>query len=110
MSEPSPNGSTNGDGRDERGRFAPGNKGGPGNPGAVTAARRRTEFWALIKSEDIALAVETIRNVMADKTARPGERLAAARELLNRVVGDPAMSELLDRVAALEQLLESPSH
>ena len=45
MDAPSPNGH---DGRDARGRFIPGHKGGPGNPFAKRSAAIRTAFLEAI--------------------------------------------------------------
>jgi hypothetical protein len=107
MSEqtPSANGPSNGDGRNSRGQFAPGNPGGPGNPQAASAAKHRAEFWRRLRAKDIAQALRVIRQVMNDKTAKPADRLTAARELLDRVLGRPVQSDLMERIERLEALL-----
>src|SRR5262245_35123958 len=47
---PSPNGA---DGRDSRGRFAKGNRGGPGNPFARRVARLRTLLLEIVSEDDL---------------------------------------------------------
>ena len=77
---PSQNGSN---GRDSKGRFAPGNAGGPGNPRAV---QREAWIKALTKAvtpEDIGKVVKVLV-----KAALAGEKWAIP-ELLNRTVGKP---------------------
>jgi hypothetical protein len=105
MSEAAP--STNGpqtDGRDTRGRFAPGNRGGPGNPHAAAVGKYRAELFKQIKSSDIRLAVKTIREVM--KRGKDADRLAAAKLLLERVLGAPEPADILDTLRVLEEHVE----
>jgi hypothetical protein len=94
-----------GDGRGPNGKFAVGNKGGPGNPHAASAAKHRAAFWKSIKDSDVGRALKTIRKVMDDEAAKPADRLAAARELLDRVVGKPIQADVLERIEALELLV-----
>jgi hypothetical protein len=101
---PSPNGPTNG--RDAGGRFAVGNPGGPGNPRAAEASARRAAFWAAVRSADVKLAVMTIRKILKSKTSKDADKLAAAREILDRVIGKPAQADLLERIERLEQRVE----
>lgn len=99
MSEsPTPNGPTNG--RTASGRFAPGWRGGPGNPHAAAVGRARAAFYKSLRDADVTKALETIRDVM--KSGSPSERLAAARELLDRAIGKSVQSDLLERIEALE--------
>ena len=79
---PSTNGS-NGDGRDAQGRFAAGNTGGPGNPYARETARLRRLIREAVSDEDLR---EIVRGMVQ---AAKGGDLAAAKELLNRLVGKP---------------------
>lgn len=83
----------NGKGRGARGRFAPGNPGGPGNPHAADVGRLRAKFFAGIRDADVDKALATIREIMGDAKAKHADRLAAARELLDRVIGKPAPAE-----------------
>ena len=103
MSEPSPKGPANGEGRGADGKFRPGWRGGPGNPHAADVGRNRARFLRAIRSTDIGRAIATIRAIMEDGNAKPADRLAAARELLDRVIGKPAQAELLERIERLEQ-------
>jgi hypothetical protein len=101
--EPSSNGDRNG--RNSRGQFAPGNPGGPGNPNAASAVKHRAEFWRRLRPKDVAQALRVIREVMNDTKAKPADRLTAARELLDRVLGRPVPADLLERIERLEALL-----
>ncbi len=99
MSEPSLNGG-NGNGRDSRGRFA----GLPG-PGAPPN-KLRLRLSKAIKAKDIDRAVNVLRAAMDDPNARHGEKVIAAREMLDRAVGRPAQAEILERIERLEALYE----
>jgi hypothetical protein len=68
-------------GRDKRGRFAPGNPGGPGNPLAKRANQVRSLVLSQITREDIRAVVRKLL-----KKARAGN-MAAIREVLDRCVG-----------------------
>ncbi|MEZ6319211.1 MAG: hypothetical protein R3B49_10750 [Phycisphaerales bacterium] len=90
-----------GDGdRDDRGRFAPGNRGGPGNPHAAQTARLRA---ALMRKLDEGCIEEAADALMAE--VRTGN-IMAVREVLDRTIGRPVPSDVLERVARLEELLE----
>jgi hypothetical protein len=91
--------------RNPNGKFAKGNRGGPGNPDAPLVAKHRAAFFAAIKSSDAKNALRTIRQVMNDPDARSADRLAAAVQLLDRVVGRAVQSDVLARIEALEKLL-----
>lgn len=67
--------------RDQRGRFLPGNPGGPGNPHAGKVARLRTAMLEAITPEDVNAAIMALA-----AKAREGD-VAACRELLDRAVG-----------------------
>jgi hypothetical protein len=92
---PSTHGSNGQQGRD--GRFVAGNKLGRGNPLAGRAAKIRA---VLLKSVTAADAKEIAAKLV--EMAKGGD-LAAIRELLDRTIGKPAATELLERIEALEQ-------
>lgn len=77
--------STNGaNGRDTKGQFAKGNSGGPGNPHARQVARIRSQLLSMVSEDDLREVLQALI-----KRARTGD-VAAAHELLNRLVGKPA--------------------
>lgn len=78
---PSPNGGNGTPKRDERGRFLPGNPGGPGNPHGCQVAQLRAVLLSAISPEDIQAAVKCLV-----EKARDGN-LMAIRELFDRAVG-----------------------
>jgi hypothetical protein len=98
MAEPSPNGRQTD--RGPRGRFVPGNPGGPGNPFAADVGKYRARLFKAIKSKDIDLAVKTIREVMTK--GKDSDRLAAAKLLLERAIGPIIEMDLIARLEALE--------
>lgn len=77
--------STNGDNgsRDRAGRFAAGNPGGPGNPFARRVAAYRRTMLDAVTDEDIREVVAVLI-----QQAKAGD-VAAARELLTRIIGKP---------------------
>jgi hypothetical protein len=81
MDSPSPNGQN---GRDTRGRFAQGNRGGPGNPFARRVAEMRKTICAAVTPEDLQVIVQRLL-----RQAKTGD-LAAAKLLFAYVVGRPA--------------------
>jgi hypothetical protein len=98
---PSSNGH-NGSGRGPGGRFAPGWKGGPGgNVFAAAALRLRSKLYEALTDDDVDLAVRTLRDVMQGGT-NP-EKVAAAKELLNRAVGKAEQFVTADVVTAAER-------
>ena len=97
MSAPSTN-RENGQ-RDTKGRFATGNKGGPGNPLAGRVAKLRSSLLAAVTIADIRAA---IRALVAK--ARGGD-VAACRELFDRTIGKPVELDLLERLEAIESKL-----
>lgn len=105
MSETAPlaNGGSNGD-RGPGGKFVAGNQAalGRGNPGAADVGRHRAKFFASLRDDDIEKCLKTIRRVMSNKKSRDSDRLAAARELLDRVIGRAVQADLLERIEALE--------
>jgi len=91
---PSPNGDN---GRDEGGRFAVGNPGGPGNPHAVQVGRLRSALLDAVTPEDMrAVALALVEK------AKGGD-IAAARVLFDRVLGKPVEADLIARLEAIEE-------
>lgn len=93
---PSPNGA---DGRDERGRFAAGNAGGPGNPLGGKVAKLRA---ALLRSVTPAV-LRRIVGALVSKAER-GDT-AAAKLVLAYTLGRPTEADLLERIEVLERVL-----
>ena len=92
---PSPNG------RDHRGRFSKGWKGGPGNPLGGQVARLRSALVEAVTEDDITAIAQKLVEM-----AKAGD-VAAIREVLNRTLGKPTEADLLDRLEAIEaQLVE----
>jgi hypothetical protein len=73
----------NGSGRDARGRFAPGNAGGPGNPFARRTAELRREFLAEATGEDLRAICRALL-----EQAKAGDK-ATAKLALSYLVGKP---------------------
>jgi hypothetical protein len=96
MNAPSPNG---GNGRNNRGQFAPGNGGGPGNPYAAAVGRLRSALLKAVTAKDI----EAVAKALIEK-AKSGD-VPAIRELLDRILGRPVEADLLERLEALEKLV-----
>ncbi len=100
---PSPNGAVGPDvapgrdGRDPRGRFAPGNVGGPGNPHAAQVAKLRAALLEAVTDDDVRGVV------CALVKAAKGGSVPAARELLERLLGKPLEWDILDRLDTLER-------
>ncbi len=100
---PSPNGPVGSaagpgrDGRDQRGRFAPGNAGGPGNPHGETVGKLRSALIAAVSEDDIRAIVAGL------VTQAKGGSVPAAKELLERVLGKPLEWDIIDRLDALER-------
>lgn len=90
---PSPNGA---DSRDSRGRFAKGNKGGPGNPFARRVGRLRSLLLDRVSDEDL----EQIAHALVAK-AKGGD-VAAARLLFSYLLGRPGEAVDPDRLDADE--------
>ncbi len=95
---PSPNGS-NGQ-RDANGRFAVGNKGGPGNPFAKQIAHVRALICEAVSEDDLREIIATMI-----RRAKEGD-LASARELLDRLSGKPTVPMDEDRLALEERKLD----
>jgi hypothetical protein len=100
--KPSANGA-NGDLRDEKGRFLPGNKGGPGNPYVRETARLRSLIHDAVSDEDLKAVIARLV-----ETAKQGGRgsAAAARELLDRLLGKARQHIDLDAEIRAESAFE----
>lgn len=96
MVEPSLNGSN---GRDNRGRFKPGNKLGRGNPHGRKVNELRTAILDAVSGEDLREIVEALI-----EKAKSGD-VTAAREVFDRTVGRPLESDVQEKLAELEAII-----
>tara|TARA_E500000318_G_scaffold93927_1_gene93187 strand:+ start:961 stop:1281 length:321 start_codon:yes stop_codon:yes gene_type:complete len=87
-------------GRSSNGRFAPGNRGGPGNPLAGKISKLRAALVAAVTEDDIH---EIARSLIA--TAKGGD-VRAVKELLDRTIGRPVETDLIERLESLETALK----
>lgn len=87
MKTPSPNGTND---RDQHGRFAVGNAGGPGNPHGRQVAKLRAALLAAVTDDDIRAIIRKLieRAIAGD--------VAAGREVLDRVMGKAKVSVEVD--------------
>ena len=92
---------TGANGRDGQGRFAPGNTAAVGNPFAKQVAALRSALLNAVTPEDIRLIVAKLV-----EQAKEGD-VVAAREVLLRVLGRPLEHDILERLEALEGLLDA---
>ena len=88
---------TGDNGRAPDGRFGAGNRFATGNPRHKQTAELRSALFAAVSSKDIEAVVKRLVQM-----AHNGD-LAAIRELLDRVLGKPSATDLLERVEQLEQ-------
>jgi hypothetical protein len=86
-------------GRAASGRFGPGNKYARGNPHARRVARLRAELLRAVRPGDLRHVVVSLLN-----QAKAGD-VAAAKELLQRLLGPPVELDLLERMETLERHL-----
>jgi len=91
--------SSNGCGRDTKGRFVKGNVGGPGNPHAKRTNQIRQSLLAAVTPEDIQAIIRKLI-----ERAKGGD-VVAARELLQRAIGNAAEGEMVDRLDLLEDAI-----
>ena len=87
--------------RDERGRFAKGNSGGPGNPYTRRVAAFRQALMDAVSVSDIG----DIARELVSK-AKSGD-IVAARVLLERLLGKAEALDILARIESLEERLQS---
>jgi hypothetical protein len=97
MTEPSTNGDN---GKDSTGKFTAGNKYGRGNPHAKRVSQLRTALLKAVKPTEI----KTVIQQLVDQ-AKTGD-LDAIKELLDRCIGKPVETDLIERLERLEQLEE----
>jgi hypothetical protein len=83
---------TKGDGRDQKGRFAKGWKGGPGNPFSRRVADLRKALFDAVSAEDVQAIAQKLAN-----RAKKGD-VAAAKLLLSYLIGKPAAAVNPDRL------------
>ena len=95
---PSPNGAN---GRDPRGRFATGNRGGSGNPYAKRTAALRGLLLDCVTDRDLRAILAAIV-----KKAKGGD-LAAAREILDRLIGKPKSTIEIEQRALSEAQIDT---
>ena len=86
-------------GRGANGRFARGNPGGPGNPHAQHVSRLRAALFRAVKPKDLR---EVIAALLAK--AKNGD-VAAARELVQRLLGPPVEVDFTERLESLERTI-----
>jgi hypothetical protein len=84
--------------RDDFGRFGPGNAGGPGNPYTAQVGRLRAALMEAVTEDDLRAVVKALV-----ERAKAGD-VAAARLLLERVLGRPLEADILERIEALEEV------
>ncbi len=84
------------DDRDRRGRFLPGNAGGPGNPFARRVAALRSALIQSVQAEDLIAIAKTLI-----EKARQGDT-AAAKLVYQYILGKPAETVNPDRLDADE--------
>jgi hypothetical protein len=88
---------TGANGRGGNGRFASGNKLAKGNPHAKRVARLRSALLKAVSPADLREVVVALLSA-----AKAGD-VAAARELLQRLLGPPEAADLIQRMDELEQ-------
>ena len=86
-------------GRDGRGRFAPGNRGGPGNPHAAQVSRLRSALLDAITPDDMKAIISALIG-----KAKAGD-VHAASVLFERVLGKPLEIDIIERIESLEAQL-----
>jgi hypothetical protein len=92
-----------GNGRDNAGRFGKGNKVGKGNPMNRKAQQIRNALLSAATAQDV-------RDICAKLIdGAKGGDLQFIREWLNRVVGVPVASDILERIERLEAMAEKAS-
>jgi len=93
---PSPTGPS---GRGRDGRFLPGNRAGKGNPLAAHVQRLRAALLNAVAPTDLKVVARKLLSL-----AKAGD-VTAARELLQRTLGPPVETDMLERIEALEAVV-----
>ena len=97
-SQPTTNGvNGNGGGRGANGRFLVGNPGGPGSPYVKKVAALRSALFAAVSARDLRAIIKKMV-----EEAKAGD-VAAARLLLDRLLGPCLEMDLIERLENLEQ-------
>ena len=91
------------EGRDEKGRFVKGWKGGTGNPHAAQVAKLRAALFAIPGLDD------AIRQVFVKQALKAVEErdTRAARFVFEYLIGKPIEIDLMDRLDRIEEMLDS---
>jgi len=89
--------------RDSKGRFQPGNPGGPGNPNWCKAGRYKDALRKAISSEDIATVFKKLLRLTTEGDVHAGKLL------LSYAVGKPRDQALGDSVALELPVIKSAS-
>lgn len=97
MKKPSETGDN---GRDERGRFTPGNKAARGNPYARRVAQLRSALLRAVSADD----VQAVARKLVEQ-AKAGD-VQAARVLLDRLFGPAVPLDFVERLSEIEKALE----
>jgi len=93
--------STNGhNGRDNAGKFLPGNSGGPGNPFASRVGKLRSALISAVTEEDVQAVVKAI------VTAAKSGDVAAAKLFFDRVLGKPVVDDVTELDESRNRVLE----
>jgi hypothetical protein len=90
-------------GRIPQGKFGPGNKCAKGNPFAKRVARLQSALFKSVSPMDLR---EVVAALLA--SAKNGD-VAAAKELLLRLLGPPESVDLMERLDALESKIQQLS-
>ena len=96
MVQPSETGSN---GRDNAGRFAPGNRLAKGNPFSRRMAQLRSALISAVTEDDLRGIIQALI-----EKAKKGD-VAAAKEVLDRTLGKPQEADLIARMEELEEIL-----
>jgi len=89
--------------RDNAGRFAPGNSGGPGNPYAKRVAALRGAMLDAVTEDDMRAVLGKLVEL-----AKAGN-VPAAREVLDRCLGRTLEADVIERLEQLEAALAPES-
>ncbi len=91
-------------GRSPKGRFAPGNKIGKGNPHASKVHKLRSGLLKSVKVADL----QGVMKKLVD--AAKGGDVSAAKLLFDRLLGPPLPLDIEERLQALEEKLKGAEH